>query len=339
MREFQRGGGRFVPIGMEDPSSGNREDRPSEPNRDDADLLDAYSRAVIRVVDQVGPAVMGVQAWDPNSSAGSGSAFLISSDGLAVTNSHVARGRSRLAAITHDGDRLPADLIGDDAATDLALLRVAARDLPQADLSDSDLRPGQLVIAMGSPLGFQSTVSTGVVSAVGRAMRTEQGRLIENVVQHTAPMNPGNSGGPLIDSHGRVVGINTAIIAMAQGMGFAIGANTATWVIGQLIAHGRVKRAHLGIVATIVTIPRSVVRELDLLSHQAVEIIQRDPNGPAAASGLAEGDLIIAVNDRIVTSVDDIHRLLSRYAAERELTLTVVRDGHQREIMISPRFA
>lgn len=337
MLESQSGGVRFRPIGMEEPSSSDRDERPSERKHNDDDLLDAYSRAVIRVVDQVGPAVMGIQAWDPKSTAGSGSAFLISSDGLAVTNSHVARGRSHLAAITNDGDRLPAELIGDDSATDLALLRVAARDLPHAELSESDLRPGQLVIAMGSPLGFQSTVSTGVVSAVGRAMRTEQGRLIENVVQHTAPLNPGNSGGPLIDSHGRVIGINTAIIAMAQGMGFAIGVSTATWVIGQLMAHGRVKRAHLGIVATIATVPRSVVRDLDLLSNQAVEIMQCDPNGPAAASRLAEGDLIIAVNDRIVNSVDDIHRLLGRFGSERQLTLTVVRHGQRMEIPISPR--
>jgi S1-C subfamily serine protease len=230
-------------------------------------------------------------------------------------------------------------LIGDDPATDLALLRVTARDLPHAELSDSDLRPGQLVIAMGSPLGFQSTVSTGVVSAVGRAMRTEQGRLIENVVQHTAPMNPGNSGGPLIDSQGRVIGVNTAIIAMAQGIGFAVGASTATWVIGQLIAHGRVKRAHLGIVATVTTIPRALVRELDLLGNQAVEIIQRDPHGPAAASDLREGDMIVAVNDRIVNSVDDIHRLLGRYESERQLTLTVIRHSRRFEVTIKPRFA
>ncbi|MCU0876893.1 MAG: trypsin-like peptidase domain-containing protein [Pirellulaceae bacterium] len=193
----------------------------------DADLLDAYSQAVIGVVRQVGPAVISVTGRPEERPQGLGSGFLISADGLAITNSHVVHGRRRLRTETQDGDLLEAEVVGDDPATDLALLKLAARDLPTVELGDSAaLQAGQLVIALGHPLGFHSTVSTGVVSALGRAMRSQQGRLIESVVQHTAPLNPGNSGGPLLDSRGRVVGINTAIIALAQGIGFAVPANT-----------------------------------------------------------------------------------------------------------------
>ena len=206
----------------------------------DTDLLDAYSQAVIRVVEAVSPAVIGLAAGEGGRS-GSGSGFLVTADGYALTNSHVAGGRAKLVATTADGDRLNAQVIGDDPATDLALVRLAARDLPFAPLGDSDaLRVGQLLIAIGSPFGFQSTVSTGVVSALNRTMRGEEGRLIENIIQHSAPLNPGNSGGPLVDSRGHVVGVNTAIIAMAQGLGFAVPANTARWVISELLSHGRV---------------------------------------------------------------------------------------------------
>ena len=176
---------------------------------------------------------------------------------------------------------------------------MAARDLPFAELGDSEsLQVGQLVIAMGNPLGFQSTVSTGVISALGRAMRGREGRLIENIIQHTAPLNPGNSGGPLLDSRGRVMGVNTAIVAMAQGLGFAVPAKIAQWVVSELIAHGRVRRLSLGIIATVAALPRRLVREHDLLSDQAVEIVEVAPGGPAEAAGLRSGDLMVAVNGR-----------------------------------------
>jgi S1-C subfamily serine protease len=311
----------------------------SVPASRDAELLDAYSQAVIGVVGRVGPAVISVSGHvgDP---PGMGSGFVIAPDGFAVTNSHVVRGRNRLKATTEEGDTLDATLIGDDPATDLALLRIAARDLPHSELSESDsLQVGQLVIAVGNPFGFRSTVSTGVVSAVGRAMRSEQGRLIENIVQHTAPLNPGNSGGPLVDSRGRVVGINTAIIAMAQGLGFAVPATTARWVIGELLAHGRVRRLSLGITVTVAPIPRRLARELDLLSDQAVEIVETLPRGPAAQAGIQAGDWIVAAGGRIVAGADDLHRVLATLKDEREVGLSIVRGERLIELAVTPRWS
>jgi S1-C subfamily serine protease len=327
------------------------------PRPTDADLLDAYSQAVINVARTVGPAVITVASRGDSSgrngsAGGMGSGFLLTPDGYAVTNSHVVHGRRSFLATTEDGDRVGAELVGDDPATDLALLRLVARDLPYATLGDSEaLCVGQLVIAMGNPLGFRSTVSTGVVSAVGRAMRSEDGRLIENIVQHTAPLNPGNSGGPLVDSRGRVVGINTAVIAMAQGIGFSIPSNTAAWIVGELVAHGKVRRPSLGITATATRVARRLVRELDLLSDTAVEVMEVVPQGPAAAAGLRPHDIIVAANDRIIANVDDLHRLLSgRLAApaaapspteanRSELEISVIRDDRIIKFPVTPRLA
>jgi S1-C subfamily serine protease len=245
-----------------------------------------------------------------------------------------------LRATTEEGDALEGRLIGDDPATDLALIRLAARDLPHAELGDSDtLQVGQLVIAMGNPFGFRSTVSTGVVSALGRAMRSEQGRLIENVVQHTAPLNPGNSGGPLVDSRGRVVGINTAIIAFAQGLGFAVPATTARWVVGELLAHGRVRRLSLGISVTVAAIGRRLARELDLLTDQAVEVVEVLPASPAAAAGLVAGDWIVAAGGRLIAGADDLHRVLATLRDERPLPLQIVRGERLIELEVTPRWA
>jgi S1-C subfamily serine protease len=305
----------------------------------DAALLDAYSQAVIGVVSRVGPAVVSISGQAEDRSRGQGSGFIITPDGFALTNSHVVHGRGHLRAVTEEGDTLDARLIGDDPSTDLALVRLAARDLPHAELGDSDvLQVGQLVIAMGNPFGFRSTVSTGVVSAIGRTMRSDQGRLIENIIQHTAPLNPGNSGGPLVDSRGRVVGINTAIIAMAQGLGFAIPATTARWVVGEFLAHGRVRRLSLGISVALALIPRRLARELDLLSDQAVEVAHVVPGGAAALAGLASGDWIISAGGRIVTGIDDLHRVLAGLKAEREIALQIVRDGHLLEFPLTPRW-
>lgn len=306
------------------------------PPSEDTEVLDAYSRAVMNVVDTVSPAVISVTGRANSREGGQGSGFIISPDGLAITNSHVVSGRTQLSAATTEGDKLDCEVIGDDPSTDLALLRLAGRDLPYVHIGDSQLlRIGQLVIAMGSPLGLQLSVSTGVVSGVGRSMRASDGRLIDNVIQHAAPINPGNSGGPLVDSRGRVVGVNTAIIAFAQGIGFAVPSQTVHWVTAEFLQHGRVRRRYLGIVGAVVQLPRSTVVELDLVSDSAVQVVDVDTSGTAYKCGVKHGDLIVAVNDRVVSSVDDLHRFLTRMPADAQLELSVVRDGHLVPIVLT----
>jgi S1-C subfamily serine protease len=321
-----------------DGSTEQHPDAPRPVNRPaagDADLLDAYSQAVIHVVETVSPAVISVSARDANGRGGGGSGFIVTPDGYAITNSHVVDGRPKLEAETAEGDRLRAEIVGDDPATDLAIVRLSASSLPYAQLGDSDaLRVGQLVIAMGSPFGFQSTVSTGVVSALGRSMRARDGRLIESIVQHAAPINPGNSGGPLVDSRGLVVGINTAIIAMAQGLGFAIPSNTAEWVLQEILTHGSVRRRQLGIVANVTRLPRSIVRQLDLLADQGVEVREVAARGIADRAGIRADDVIIALADRLVTSIDDLHRLLMTIPADQGFELTVIRDERQQTVYV-----
>lgn len=300
--------------------------RPSAPTAADANLLDAYSQAVIHVVDTVSPAVISVMGHNGDGRGGSGSGFILTPDGYALTNSHVVNDRPKLAAETAEGDKLHVELVGDDPATDLAVIRLAASSLPIARLGDSAaLRVGQLVIAMGSPLGLQSTVSTGVVSALGRSMRGRDGRLIENVIQHAAPINPGNSGGPLVDSRGYVVGINTAIIALAQGLGFAIPSSTAEWVLSEILTHGQVRRRQLGIAAQVVRLNRALVRELDLVADQGVEVHEVLSGGLAHAAGIEPGDIIVALAGRLVTSIDDIHRLLATVPVDQGFELNLIR--------------
>lgn len=306
---------------------------PADSPPGDSDLLDAYSRAVIHVVQTVAPTVISVGPLPREPQAGSGSGFICSAEGHIVTNSHVVAGRSRLRITTAEGDKLFADLIGDDPATDVALLQARASDLPFANVGDSTkLQVGQLVIAIGSPLGLQSTVSTGVVSALGRTMRGQDGRLIENVIQHAAPINPGNSGGPLVDTRGQVVGINTAIVAMAQGLGFAVPMNTAEHVVAELLDHGQVRRRQLGVTATVVQLPRSIARELDLLSYEGVQVVDVQPDSPAAQAGLQSEDVIVSLNDRIVADIDDLHRLMSLLPASATARLHVVRRGRLVEL-------
>ncbi len=300
-----------------------------------ASILDTYSMAVIGVVDAVSPAVISVVGRGNEARLGSGSGFIISADGYAITNSHVIAGRSTLIAETTDGDRIDAVVVGDDPATDIGLLKLKSSELPVAQFGDSEsLRVGQLVIAIGSPLGLQSTVSTGVVSALCRAMRGQDGRLIENIIQHAAPINPGNSGGPLVDSRGQVVGVNTAIIAAAQGIGFAVPSATVRWVATELLASGRVKRRQLGITVASCRLNRTTMQRFDLLSDQAVEVVDVMRGSVSEQCGLASGDIIVAVNERIVANVDDVHRLLMAIPGEIPIVVSVLRGDRSVDVSI-----
>jgi S1-C subfamily serine protease len=312
--------------------------------QDDLELLDAYSRAVIRVVQDVGPTVVHLSRleqfrapghprngdWVPG---GAGSGVILTPDGYILTNSHVVHGAARLQVGLADGRTLPAQVVGEDPATDLAIVRVDASGLPAAALGNSDrLHPGQLVIAIGNPLGFQATVTAGVVSALGRSLRSESGRLIENVIQTDAALNPGNSGGPLVDSHGRVVGINTAIIAGAQGLCFAVPSNTATWVAGQLITGGKVRRVYLGLAGLTVPLSRSQRQVLGRGTESAVYVREVVPDGPAFQAGIAPGDLLVAVNSQPVNSVDEVHRKLTGVAIGERIRLRILRGTHATDL-------
>ena len=306
----------------------------------DEDLLDAYSRAVVGVVEKVGPAVVSLaRSGQGRSQRGlgqaSGSGVIITPDGYVLTNNHVVEQVSSVEVALTDGGTFSAQVVGTDPATDLAVVRVGAGGLPAAELGDSDgLRVGQLVIAIGNPFGFQSTVSTGVISALGRSLRSPSGRLIENVIQTDVPLNPGNSGGPLVDSRGRVIGINTAILAMAQGLSFAVPVNTARWVISELLTRGRVRRAYLGLAGQVRPIGRRVQRLLDVWVKTAVEVVSVEADGPARRAGLRERDLVVAMNGESVATVDDIHRRLAGCAPGTRLTLTVLRDSQRREVEV-----
>jgi len=317
---------------------GPREDEPLR----DSELLDAYSRAVVGVVERTGPAVVSISLGSAGTDEefeplGAGSGFVIAPDGYVVTNSHVVGSAPRIDVTFTSGDRFRAQLIGADESTDLAVLCVNASGLPWASLGESSgLRVGQLVIAAGNPYGFQSTVSTGVVSALGRSLRSRQGRLIENIIQHTAPLNPGNSGGPLLDSRGRVVGINTAIIAMAQGIGFAIPADTARSVVSQLISKGRVTRSYIGVFGLRRPLDRRFVRFYRLPNDHAVEIVSLADKGPATRAGLRRGDIVVSLGGSPVSSVDDIFRVLTDWPVGKPLAVRFLRLKDMKEIELVP---
>jgi S1-C subfamily serine protease len=308
----------------------------------DIELLDAYSRAVISVVDSVGSAVVSVSVGKPDrrrapEQTGTGSGVVIAPDGYILTNDHVVQNANSMTVSLTDGTSLSATLVGKDPASDLAVIRADTAYLSASVLGDSaQLRVGQLVIAMGNPFGFQSTVSTGVVSALGRALRSRRGRLIENIIQHTAPLNPGNSGGPLVDSNGKVVGINTAIIVMAQGIGFSIPSNTAKWVVSQLLTHGRVRRGFLGIAGRQRPLHRRLVRFHGLSSDDVVEVLSVESRDPAAQAGMKVGDLITAVNEQAVDSIDDLHRFLSEWPIGRSLEITIIRGKNRKTLTVVP---
>jgi S1-C subfamily serine protease len=271
------------------------------------------------------------------SGEGAGSGVIIAPDGFVLTNNHVVEQAAEVEVGLTDGSAFPAQPVGADPLTDLAVVRIGANGLPTAELGDSAaLRVGQLVIAIGNPLGFQNTVSTGVISALGRALRSQSGRLIENVIQTDVPLNPGNSGGPLVDSRGRVIGINTAMIAMAQGISFALPVNTAKWVVGELVTHSKVRRAYLGLAGQVRPIGRRTQRYYELMAATAVEVISVEANGPAQRAGLREHDLIVGLNGQSIANVDDIHRLLTGQPAGTPIHLTILRSNERRELRVVP---
>ena len=276
----------------------------------DDGLLDAYSRAVTRAVEAVAPAVVNVEVTRPR--RGSGSGFVLTPDGFALTNSHVVHRAGAIEVRLSDGRSLPAQLIGDDPDTDLAVIRFQAPDLSAVRLGDSRaLRPGQLVVAIGNPYGFQCSVTTGVVSALGRSLRARTGRPMDNLIQTDAALNPGNSGGPLVSSGGEVIGVNTAVILPAQGICFAIPIHTAQFVAGRLIKDGRIRRGRLGVGGQTVPLPRTVVRALRLGAATGVLVLSVEKDGPAAAAGLQDGDVIVGFGEHRVATIDDLQRLLA----------------------------
>jgi S1-C subfamily serine protease len=314
----------------------------------DDELLDAYSRAVVRVVEAVGPAVVGiaVRRRSPGQGrsgegGGAGSGVIIAPDGFVLTNHHVVDGAQSVEVSLTDGRVCGAQVVGSDPASDLAIVRANEASLPSATLGDSgQLRVGQLVIAIGNPLGFQSTVSTGVISALGRGLRSTSGRLIDNVIQTDVALNPGNSGGPLVDSRGRVVGINTAMIFMAQGISFAIPVNTARWVVSELVTRGKVRRAYLGISAQSRPINRRIQRHLELDAAAAVQVMAVEADGPAQRAGIRGGDLIYALDGRNVADVDGIHRILTGLLRNdgppQPVRLSILRHGELMELECVP---
>jgi S1-C subfamily serine protease len=304
----------------------------------DDDLLDAYSDAVTAAADRVGPAVVRVERVVQNGHGGVGSGVVISPDGLVLTNSHVVEGAKELRLTDPEGRSMQARLIGEDPDTDLALVRAgAARNLASAALGDSKkLRRGQLAVAIGNPLGFESTVTAGVISALGRSLRARTGRLIEDVIQTDAALNPGNSGGPLVSSRGEVIGINTAVIAGAQGICFAVASNTAQYVLSQILQHGRVRRAFIGVAAQTVAVPRRHARTAGIGNDFGAMITGTDPNGPAQAAGLMSYDIVVRLDGEPVTGVDDLIRLLNGQRIGRVVAFDVLRRGQLRSFALKP---
>jgi S1-C subfamily serine protease len=321
----------------------------------DADLLDAYSQAVVGAAEKLSPSVVKIdvtqisvtqagrgRSGEPRERQGGGSGFVFTPDGLILTNSHVVHDARHIQVSLADGRRFPAHTIGDDPATDLAVIRMdvpdhEASNLVTAPLGDSQkLRVGQLAIAIGNPYGFQYTVTAGVVSALGRSLRSYSGRLIEDVIQTDASLNPGNSGGPLVTSDGQVVGVNTATIMGAQGLCFAIGINTAKFVAGRLLREGRIRRSYIGVEAQTTPLHRRLVRFYDLPQESGVVVISVEDLSPARKAGLREGDVIIALDGKPVAGVDDLHRLLTDARMGVSSTLTVLRYTEKLELKVVP---
>jgi S1-C subfamily serine protease len=315
----------------------------SNPNPDQ-NLLDAYSRAVIEAVERVAPAVVSIHIRGKGapsgrrspSEEGTGSGFVISAEGLILTNSHVVDGAAEIEVALPDGQAHGADLIGQDPDTDIAVIRISAAELSAVEFGDSHLlKPGQVVIAIGNPYGFQATVTTGVVSALGRSLRARSGRLIDHVIQTDAALNPGNSGGPLVTSGGQVVGVNTAIIAGGQGLSFAVPIRTVTTVLPGLLRDGHVRRGYLGIAGQDVPLLRRVTRFHRLTQASGVLATFVEPAGPARAAGLRDGDIIVSLDTLAITSIDDLHRLLGEERIGSDVVLGVLRGGERLDLRVT----
>jgi S1-C subfamily serine protease len=329
---------------VEGPGDAGEPSRPPANATADAALLDAYSQAVVSAAERVGPAVVKIDvrrrvpaAGGPREVAGSGSGFLFTPDGLILTNSHVAGGASSLRVALPDGQVFDATLIGDDPHTDLAVIRISGSKLPVASLGTSHgVRVGQLAIAIGNPFGFECTVTAGVISALGRSLRSQSGRLIDDVIQTDAALNPGNSGGPLVSSSGDVIGVNTAIISAAQGICFATSIDTAKLVVGQLLRHGRVRRGYIGVAGQNTPLPRRVVRHFDLPAESGVRVMSVEPGSPAAGAGIEAGDVIVAWDGVPIPRIDDMHRLLSEHYLDRAARVTLLRGAQQLVRAVQP---
>ena len=305
------------------------------PHASDSELLDAYSEAVVHTVESVGPTVVRIEG-----DRGAGSGVLFTPDGLILTNNHVVAKAARMEVSLTDGRTRRADLVGRDADTDLAVIRIDSgegQSLPWATFGDSrSVRVGQLAVAIGNPYGFHHTVTSGVVSALGRSLRAQSGRLMDDIIQTDASLNPGNSGGPLVTTRGEVIGINTAMISMAQGLCFAIASNTARWVAARLIRDGRIRRSYIGIGGESVPMPRALARAYGLAVSSAVRVTSVEASSPAAHAGLKTGDLIVAFGGRPVTGIDDLLRMLTDEAIGSPALVHVLRAGGRRQLTVIP---
>jgi S1-C subfamily serine protease len=342
---FTRDGEHPAVLLLDESLSGSEFDRPSiAPPRDDGVLLDEYSRTIVSAADRVGPAVVNIdikQRLDsrrgPREVGGSGSGFVIAPDGFILTNSHVVHDANQIAVSLPDGGEYPAQLVGDDPDTDLAVIRIDAPHLAHVRLADSEsLRVGQVVIAIGNPLGFQASVTAGVISALGRSMHAQSGRLIDNIIQTDAALNPGNSGGPLVNSAGEVIGVNTAMIRPAQGICFAIASNTAKFVAGWLIRDGKIRRSYIGVAGQNVPLHRRIVRFYNLPLETGVLVVSVEKDSPAQRAGLREGDLIIAFNEQPIGSIHELHKMLMGEQIGVEAKLLIIRHTEKLVLAITP---
>ena len=336
----------IVPLALDEkePQAASRSEVNSpDKSLTDAELLDAYSQSVVAAAEKARPSVVKIDVEQRRyrnsrrAEHGSGSGFVFTPDGFILTNSHVVSGADRIGVTLTDGQQLRGHLIGDDPDTDLAVIRADVSNLVPAALGESHaLRVGQLVVAVGNPYGFQTTVTAGVVSALGRSMRSQSGRLIDNIIQTDAALNPGNSGGPLVNSRGEVIGVNTAVILPAQGICFAVPIDTAKWVVGLLMRNGKVRRGYLGLAGQNIELPRRFVRHHQLPIASGILVVSVEPDSPAHDAGIRDGDVLVAFNNKPLAGIDDLHQQLTEGAIGARSTLTIVRGADKIALDIVP---